>query len=437
MVSVQNSRQQIKIVATYNLKGNFMATATIQTNGQFGAVPSYASRVNAKYSNTASHFQNLKDRWNTTVALYPPNTVNTINSMLKQRIAGWIKLHPTVKTFRDMPLCRAQTARLSDILIDETMQRQLDISWVLLIILNWRSWQAMPIQVYTVGSDASPELEYLGAGKLYASWDGQHTAMAFYIIAVFILGLDPKDVEIPVVIYEVSTKAEIRNNFIQSNSDGGKKLLDKIDIFQQMVYGVRVDGATYPEWLEVEKKQQYLEAADLFLTDEKFKDSDQIGAISRVQDIVDRKVSPELVRQFCVYARIIMGMTPRAINTKEAPIILGFLKMASVDNIEYTDDEITSMAMLCHNLFGADFDASGDFWAQLEVAYLNWWEGFYENVDVSMRPERPRMNKDWTQGGTFFWHILKKNWKDAAGLPMHMPKLNIQTPFLPARQDLF
>ncbi len=168
MVSAQNSRQQIKIVATYNLKGNFMATATIQTNGQFGAVPSYASRVNAKYSNTASHFQNLKDRWNTTVSLYPPNTVNTINSTLKQRIAGWIKLHPTVKTFRDMPLCRAQTARLSDILIDETMQRQLDISWVLSIIANWRSWQAMPIQVYTVGSDASPELEYLGAGKLYA-----------------------------------------------------------------------------------------------------------------------------------------------------------------------------------------------------------------------------------------------------------------------------
>jgi hypothetical protein len=156
-----------------------------------------------------------------------------------------------------------------------------------------------------------------------------------------------------------------------------------------------------------------------------------------VQDIVDRKVSPEIVRQFCVYARTIMGITPRAINTKEAPIISGFLKMASVDNLEYTDDEIVNLAMLCHNLFGADFDADGDFWAQLEVAYLNWWEGFYENVDISMRPERPRMNKDWTQGGTFFWHILKKNWKDAAGLPMHMPKLNIQTPFLPARQDLF
>ena len=336
-----------------------------------------------------------------------------------------------------MPICRAQTARLSDILIDSTMQRQLNISWVLEIILNWRSWQAMPIQVYTVGANASPELAYLGEGKLYASWDGQHTAMAFYVIAVFILGLDPRDVEIPVVIYDVNTKAEIRNNFIESNTEGGKKLLDKIDIFQQMVYGVRVDGATYPEWLEVEKKQQYLEAADLFLTDPKFKDQDQVGAISRVQDIVDRKVSPEIVRQFCVYARTVLDITPRAINTKEAPIILGFLKMSAVDNVHYTDDEIRGLALLCDQLFSADFDSDGPFWAKLETAYLNWWEGFYENVDVSMRPERPRMNKDWTQGGTFFWHLLKKNWKNEAGLPMQMPRLNIQTPFIPDTKDLF
>ena len=138
---------------------------------------SYASQVNTKYSSTASHFQDLKTRWNSTMMLYNPNTVNTINSSLKRTISGWIKTHPAVKTFQDMPLCRAQTARLSDILIDETMQRQLNITWVLEIISNWRAWQAMPVQVYTVGSDASPELAYLGNEHLYAIWDGQHTAM--------------------------------------------------------------------------------------------------------------------------------------------------------------------------------------------------------------------------------------------------------------------
>jgi hypothetical protein len=398
---------------------------------------SYASQVNAKYSSTASHFVDLKTRWNSTMTLYNPITVNTINSRLKRVISGWIQRHPKVKTFQDMPLCRAQPARLSDILIDETMQRQLNISWVLDIIENWRSWQAMPVQVYTVGSDASPELTYLGSDRLYASWDGQHTAMAFYTIAVLILGLDPREVEIPVVVYNVNSKAEIRNNFIQSNTEEGKKLLDPIDKVQQKIYGVRVDGATYPEWLEVEKKQQYLEAADLFLTDSKFGDADQVGAISRVQDIMDRKYSPEVIRQFCVYARTVLDITPRAVNTKEAPIILGFLKMAASDDVHYTDAEIVSLALLCDQLFAADFDEAGKFWAQLETAYVNWWEKFYENVDESVRPERPRMNKDWTQGGTFFYHNLKKHWCDEAGNKMRMPRLNIQTPFIPATRDLF
>lgn len=411
--------------------------STTQSTAAKPATPSYATQVNAKYSSTASHFQDLKARWNATISLYNPNTVNTINSTLKMRIRNWISAHTNVKTFKDMPLCKAQTAKLSDIIIDATMQRQLNISWVLSIIENWRAWQAMPVQVYRVGANASPELAYLGNDNLYASWDGQHTAMAFYVIAVFILGLDPKDVEIPVVIYDVSTKAEIRNNFIQSNSDGGKKLLDKIDIFQQMVFGVRVDGATYPEWIKVEEKQRYLEAADLFLTDSKFGDADQIGAISRVQDIVHPNVSPEVVRQFCVYAKTVLGFTPRAINTKEAPIILGFLKMAASGNIHYTDEEIQSLAVLCHDLFDADFDEAGPYWAKLEVAYINWWESFYVDTDESLRPERPRMNKDWPQGGTFFWHLLRKNWKNEAGMRMHLPHLNIQTPFLPAPQDLF
>ena len=111
--------------------------------------------------------------------------------------------------------------------------------------------------------------------------------------------------------------------------------------------------------------------------------------------------------------------------------------MAETSNINYTDDEIVSLALLCDQMFDANFDEAGPFWAQLEIAYVNWWEGHYANVDVSMRPERPRMNKDWTQGGTFFWHLLKKNWKDDAGLSMTLPKLNIQTQFFPAHQDMF
>lgn len=403
---------------------------------------SYADQVNAKYRNGADHFVDLKQRFNDTLSLYNPTTQATIRASLKRAIAEFQKRYGNVRSFQDprFRLCQAQRARLANILIDTTMQRQLDISWVIRIIENFRAWQAMPVQVYRAAPAGTAmwdgQLAHLG-DDLYASWDGQHTAMAFYVIAVMIMGLDPAEVDIPVVIYEVNTKAEIRQNFIEGNTEAGKKLLDKIDVYQQMVYGVRVDAATDPTWIEIEKKQQFLEKAGLFLTDKKFKDTDQIGAISRPEDVMDRKTSPELIRQFTVYAQHVLDTMPRAINTKELPIIVGFLKMAAGEGITYTDDELRGLAQLCLDLFSADFDAEGPFWARLEQSYINWWEKFYENVDESVRPERPRLNKDWTQGGTFFWHQLKKSWRDEAGNAMNMPRLNIQTPFIPARADLF
>lgn len=397
---------------------------------------SYADQVNAKYKNGADHFVDLKQRWNDTMSLYSSTVQSTIRSALKQAITAFTQRYAGIKRFDDpkFRICRASTARLSDILIDTTMQRQLNISWVIEIVKNFRAWQAMPVQVYRALPGANSELRHLG-NNLYASWDGQHTAMAFYVIAVMIMGLDPRDVEIPVVIYDVNTKAEIRQNFIESNTPQGKKLLDKIDIWQQMVYGVRVDGANDPTWIEVEKKQQYLESAGLFVTADKFKDTHEVGAISRPDDVM--KFSPEVIRQFSQYGRYILDVDQRAINTKELPIIAGFFKMAASEGITYTEDEVKSLAQLCYQLFNADFDEAGPFWARLEVAYLNWWEKFYEEVDESVRPERPRLNKDWAQGGTFFWHQLKKSWQDESGNAMRMPKLNIQTSFIPARKDLF
>ena len=415
-------------------------TAPPVTSNQFGGFKSYADWFNSKFSNVASHFVDLKARFNNTMSLFNVVTQNTIRSQIKGISTQFQTNFPNIKQFNDplFPICHAQMIRLSDILIDTTMQRQLDISWVIKILWNFRPHQAMPIQVYKVDPKhmAGSDVAYLG-NNLYASWDGQHTAMVFYIIAVMILGHDPKDVMVPVVIYSVKSKAEIRQNFLESNTPDGKKLLDAIDIFQQKVFGVRVDGATSPDWVQCEQKQFVLERAGLFLTDEKFKDHHHIGAITRVKDVSDPKISVELVRQFSVYAETVLSISPRPINTKELPIILGFLKMADSAGIIYTDDEIRSLALLCDQLFSADFDSDGPYWARLEFAYNQWWMHHYANVHISMRPAQPRMNKDWIQGGTFFWHQLTKSWKDLMGQSMRMPQLNIATQFWPDPKDLF
>ena len=111
--------------------------------------------------------------------------------------------------------------------------------------------------------------------------------------------------------------------------------------------------------------------------------------------------------------------------------------MAEAGDVKYTDSELQSLADTCMLTFDANFDEAGPFWAQLELAYRNWWERYYENIEESLRPERPRMNKDWIQGGTLFYYQLKKSWLDNDGEAMRLPRMNIGTSFRPDEDDLF
>jgi len=146
---------------------------------------SYASKVNSKYRNDGSNFVDLKDRLNQTIQGYSSHTKRvSFNSAIKLACQVFERLHPNKKKIEDLNLVESNLIPLSDILIDTTMQRMLILSWVIEIIKNWRDVQCQPIQVYrVVGNDHS--IKYYPSGKnLYASWDGQHTAMALEIWGV-------------------------------------------------------------------------------------------------------------------------------------------------------------------------------------------------------------------------------------------------------------
>ena len=395
----------------------------------------HARAVNSKYQNGASIYLSLKDRWNKVLASMPLEQKNSVNTRLTLAIKAFEQRYPNVKTFNDpnFRLCRSIQRKISRILVDTTIQRQLKVNWVLDIIENFVVYQAMPIQVYHVPKDQVPGI-YGPDDEFFASWDGQHTAIAFWIIATMIFGQDPDTVEIPVVEYDMQNRLECRMTFIRNNGKEGKSLLTPIDYITQQIYAVRLDGVTDDYWRAVEEKQQHLEAVDLFLTDSKFFDDNEPGAIARPGDIAKTDYTVEVIRQFAVYANTVLAAHPRPINTKELPVILGFLKMSS--NMEYTDSEIESLAHLCVSLFGAEFKEDGVFWDRVGSAYTKWHTRYYEDMDESLRPG-VKLNKDWPQGGTFFWHQLMKSWKDTNGQPMRLPRLNISTSFNPAKKDLF
>jgi hypothetical protein len=392
---------------------------------------SYAALQNAKYVNNSSHFVDLKDRLNQTIQSLPYTKQLSVNGMLKNACNSFQTRYPTKTKIQDLDLVESLEIPLSDILIDTTMQRMLILSWVAHIIANFREVQAQPIQVYKI-VEPEDELGYYptGSGGLYASWDAQHTAVALYIIAVWVFGQDPKTVMVPVNIYKVSKKADIRENFVSGNSEAGKRLLDEIDLFQQQIYGVRLDGNKNPAWVEAEKKQTWLEQAGLFATAEKFGDTNMPGAISRMQEI--KSYNSDIIRQFCLYAATVQPAGGRPIASQEIEIMCAWFDMAAKDGIVYTDEEIVDLSMHLNSLFNANFHESSDFWIQCRSAYSNWWNRYYSGAGAAYRPAHMSFSKNWRNGGTFLWNQLKKTWTNG-----RIPALNINTTFQPAVKDLF
>ncbi len=396
----------------------------------------HARKVNAKFDSNKANYVSWQARWNEALAKFPLEQKHQIISRLKAALKRFERKYPNIKSFQDQKfrLCKALTKKLTNILIDTTIQRELDVDWVIKIIEDFRSYQAQPLQVYRPMEEDLPQVN--DPDNTWACWEGQHTGMALYLIGTMVFGLGVEEIEIPTAEYDFANRVECRRTFMANNSKDGRKVLEPIDIIVQKIFAVRLDGADEPEWQTINEKQNQLQAADLFMTHSKFHDHHEAGAITRPGDLCDDKYSVELIRKFTVYAQAVLSTTPRAIDTKELPIICGFLKMAEQSNIDYTDDQIQSLAYLCMNLFDANFHEDGPFWNQVCKAYTHWHEAYYEDMDEASRPGI-KLNKDWSQGGTFFYWQLKKSWFDDEGNHMPLPKLNISTAFRPQGRDLW
>lgn len=401
-----------------------MATAT-----QTWAILSnnYAAKRNARYTNSASNLVDLVQRYNDTVAALPRQAQRNHQAKLAKALQTFKKNNPGLKSINDpkFRLCKSLIGKLKDIQIDTTMQREPNLQWIVTIIENFRAYQAQPIQVYATG-------------KGYGAWDGQHTSLALYLITTQALGMSFDDVEVPINIYDIVSRGEIRGNFINNNTtvgkNAGKKPLDIIDIFMQMIYGVECDGVTEQEWVDAHSKWRVLADAGMFLTAEKFDDTDQPGAISRLNEIRDNSV--DVVKRFAVYGKYIVDLQQRAINTKEIPIIMELLMLCEQQDISWDDAVIEDLAQHCVDLFDANFHAKGPFWDQAHQANLNAYNKANKGLPKHLWPQAPQNSKNVPQGIAFFWHQLQKTWvlQQAAGF--RFPKQPFSV-YQPDPKDLF
>ena len=387
----------------------------------------YASQQNAQYNHQGSKFVDLGTRFNDTISSLPRAKQSGIRSMITNACNEFSKRYPNVKQFSDLQLAVAGQTYMCDILIDITIQRLLNLPWCAEILSNFREVQADPIKLYEVVSGGDLADRYPVGTILFASWDAQHTAMVYWIIAVMILKEDPKKVKVPSILYKVKNRADIRMNFVNGNSDIGKMRLDSIDLFRQMVLGVRIDGSTDPKWVEAELKQQYLEQADLFVTADKFGNTPMPGAISRMAEI--DKYTSDVIRQFCLYTTTIP--TPRSIDSQEIEIICGFFNLAKEKGFIYTDDQIVSLGTHLQLLFGADFHESSDYWKKVRTSYENWHKKHYAGMPAKHTPKHIKVSKNWNTGGTFLCYQLSKTWTEP------VPLYQTSSGFIPAKKDLY
>ena len=233
----------------------------------------HAELINERYLKSNSHFITLQQRLGDALKSSPiyVNMLTAIVDEYKRRHKEWLK-------FADLNLCKAIMVPMDKILIDTTMQRNLNLRHVLNILQHFRSTMTMAIQVYA--DENKP--------GYFIAWDGQHTAIALYIILTKVFGEQTANTLVPVVVYNVSHKLEIRRNFILLNGDA-KEELDFIDKYIQMVFGVKVDKADDQEWIDTALKNDYLAKAGLFATHSKFGDEDQPGAFTLLADTLMSK----------------------------------------------------------------------------------------------------------------------------------------------------
>ena len=320
----------------------------------------YAATKNSRFSLSASQIRTIKERWDETYNALPRIQQQAINSALAAAIAEFHRRHPNIKGTKDLKkqLAKAWTVKMSQVCIDDTMQRQLNIAWVLTLLNVFVATKVIPIHVYQ--PDPNDEL--------YLAWDGQHTLVLLWLICTQIFGEDPENFEIPVNVYASHMKAEMRGCFIDLNSEEGKKMLDLFDKIEQMIYGVRVDGSTNPLWVLAENKQKIVESHGLFLTSKKFGDDHMPGAISRMQEI--NKMGLESLEWLCAYL-VAVGAQHRAVEEKEMVMMSYFFERCRLAKLDLTQKQVLEVANLANTHWGADFTPTGRFWARAGIAYRN------------------------------------------------------------------
>ena len=350
--------------------------------------------MNQQYNQTGSDPISLERRLTDSLALNP-----VFNNMLIGVVDEFKRRNKQFNSLKDIELCKSVDATLDQTLIDTTMQRQVNFRHIVEILSQFRNTMVMPIQVYE-------DPDYPGK---YIAWDGQHTALALFIIATKVFGERAAKMIVPVAVYPTHEKLEIRRNFILLNGDA-KQPLDFIDTWKQMIFGVRVDGADDTNWIKANQKQIHLAQAGLFATNSKFGDEDKAGAFTLLADTLmtknlNKAKDPQVTKYFAGYWSMLNADRP--VQAKEARQMYEYFDACYQEGIEVDIDYIRELVGFTKEYFDANFSETGSFWDKVKMSYTRWYEA--ANPESYAEHGLKGFTTEWRCGGPFLIEQIKKS----------------------------
>ena len=347
----------------------------------------HAELRNSRFNTDTSVFVSVKQRFDDYCALVP-GAATQMNNAIKEFKSKFPK-----STWKDIEckLVEAKTCKLSDIRIDDTMNRPLDWDHVRSIIKGFSPTMVMPINVYKDGE----------AGGSSVAWDGQHTSITLYVIGVLIFGESIGNITVPVNISKATSKEELRINFIELNGDA-KLPLSPLDLFEQKVYGHLVDKSNRPDWELAANKFRALSAVNIFLTSEAYRDQDQDGAITHVASIINNDL--DIVQKFATYWKFRSQLENRRVESKELIHMTYLFNYAKSVGVNWSEKDIEQIVDIFWNCFACEFTGTAHlniFWKKLASSYNIWYDKVYGKVDEDYRPTYLPMTKGGVHQETF------------------------------------
>lgn len=318
-------------------KGNMMAYTPVTTFNPV-AVPqsvpsSYASAVNAKLQPTTNDIVTIEKRLNELLVANP-----SFRRDMQNNVAFFKSKYKNAKTWDDLRLPKSNMMSLVQLLIDTTKQRDVNFGHVMNIISKFNRLVVQSLCVYpTIIQEATENTPAIHNEDEINIWDGQHTALALFIIARYALGIeDLSTVMVPVTMYYPDKNIDIRRAFIELNG-GARSPFDYVDHFHQHVLAYRVDGCL--DYKMAHLKQEALESVGMFATHKKFNNIKQPGAFSNLSDFEEDRNSINVHRGFAQWVLATCGganQVTRPSKGIESYQVYNFLNLCEKQKIDFT-----------------------------------------------------------------------------------------------------